>query len=219
MNENKDLVYIPEEDVTVSFEVTANKPFNKCFECRSFRNGCSGPNLPVMGIARAAEFLQSARIFLGQTYQQVADGSKVSVATVKRILTGKISNPDYFSMSAIIVHLLGDPNGKYPCAIPNTIEDIDKEAKLNEALRDLERALDDNKDYRTALDNIHTSYNAEMQIIRDEAQKKIDFLIEQLEHYRMENNYLWAENNRKSKVVDTFLEKQNVYLGEKKEQN
>lgn len=205
MEENKNLVYIPEEEVTVSFEVTADKPFNKCFECRSFRNGCSGPNLPVMGIARACEFLQMARIFLNYSYQDVADGTGVSLATVKRILTGKVSNPDYFNMCAIIVFLLGDPNGKHPCAIPNTIEDIDKEAKLNEALRELERALDDNRDYRTALDNIHTSYNAEMQIIREEAQKKIDYLMEQVARLRKENDNLWAEINRKSKIVDLYI--------------
>lgn len=216
--EDNNLVYVPEDDIVVSFEVTDDKPFNKCFECHSLRNGCSGPNLTVMGIKRACEFLQSVRIFFGFTYQDVADGTRLSLATVKRILTGKVSNPDFFSISAISVFLLGDPKGKYPCAIPNIVSDVANDVKLNDALRELERALADNTDYRNALDNIHHSYKVEMDTIRSEAQKKIDFLIEQLEHYRMENNNLWAENNRKSKVVDTFLEKQSVYIGEKKEE-
>jgi len=57
-------------------------------------------------------------------------------------------------------------------------------------MRDLERALNDNKDYRDALDSIHTSYNAEMQIIRDEAKSKIDHLLQQVEHLKTENTNL-----------------------------
>lgn len=213
--EDNNLVYVPEDDIVVSFEVTEDKPFNKCFECHSFRNGCSGPNLSVMSIPRVCEFLQMARIFLDFSYQDAADGTGISLTTIKRTLTGKISDPSFFTISAISVYLLGDPKGKYPCAIPNIVSDVDNDVKLNDALRELERALADNTDYRNALDNIHHSYKVEMDTIRSEAQKKIDFLLEQVEHYRMENNYLWAENNRKSNVIDMFLEKQNVLLEKK----
>ena len=206
MENNKSLVIVPEEDVVVSFEVTADKPFNKCFECRSFRNGCSGPNLSVMEVARVCEFLQMARIFLGYSYQYVADGTGLSLATVKRTLTGKISDPSFFTISAISRFLLGDPNGKYPCAWPNVIPDADNDAKLNDAVRELERALNDNKDYREALDNIHASYNSEMQIIRDEAQKKVDYLIKQVDRLRLDVDYWRLENDRKSKIIDKYLD-------------
>lgn len=100
---------------------------------------------------------------------------------------------------------------------PHTGEENVPEAseKLNDALRELERALADNEDYRKALDNIHASYNAEMQLIRDEAQAKISDLRSQLDRLQRNNDYLWAENNRKSKVVDMFLEKQNILLEKK----
>lgn len=209
-------IFLPEENITVSFEVTDEKPFNKCFKCRSFRNGCSGPNLFAMGIERACEFLQLARVFLGYSYQHIADNTGLSLATVKRFLTSKITDPSYFTLKSLSDFLLGDPNGKFPCANPDIAVNPENAQLLNEALRDLERAVSDNRDYRKALDSIHSSYNAEMQIIRDEAQKKIDFLLEQVERMRRENDNLWAENIRKSKVVDMFLEKQNVLLTEKK---
>ena len=82
-------------------------------------------------------------------------------------------------------------------------------------MRELERALDDNKDYREALDKIHDSYNAEMQAIRDEAQRKIEFLVDQVKQLREDNSNLWTENNRKSKIVDMFLQG-NFMLVEKK---
>ena len=65
------------------------------------------------------------------------------------------------------------------------------------------------------LDDIHDSYNAEMQTIRDEAKMKIDYLLAELERSRTENSNLWAENIRKSKLVDMLIEKQNVLLTEK----
>ena len=203
-------IYLPEDNITISFEVTEEKPFNKCFKCRSFRDGCSGPNLFAMGIERACEFLQLARVFLGYSYQDVADQTGLSLATVKRFLTGKITDPSYFTLKSLSDFLLGDPNGKFPCANPDIATNPENTQLLNDALRDLERALNDNKDYRAVLDSIHASYNAEMQIIRDDAQKKIDFLLEQAERMRRDNDNLWAENIRKSKLVDMLIEKQNA---------
>lgn len=206
--ENKNaLVVVPEEEnIIISFAVTDDKPFNKCFECRSFRNGCSGPNLAVMGVARACEFLQMARIFLGLSYQQVSDGTDVSLATVKRTLTGKVSDPSFFTIMAISTYLLGDPNGKYPCAIPDINTSDASLAQLQEATKELERALADNQDYRAALDAIHTSYNMEMQTIRDEGQKKVDYLLGQVDRLRMEIDYLRLENDRKAKIIDKYLD-------------
>ena len=182
---NRKTVYIAEDNLTVSFEVTPDKPFNKCFKCPSFRNGCSGPNILEMQFERACEFLQLARIFLGWSYQYVADGTKLSLATVKRLLTGKLTDPSYYTMQTIAHFLVGDPNGKFPCAIPD---------------------IAPNQDH---------SYYAEMQTIRDEAQRKIDYLVQQLDYYRRENENLWAENNRKARLVDMLLERQNVVPGEK----
>lgn len=223
MGKENALVYVPEENITVSFEITEDKPFNKCFHCRSFRNGCSGPNLFAMGIERACEFLQLARIFLGYSYQYVADKTGVSLATVKRILTGKIADPSFYTLKVLSDFLVGDPNGKYPCAIPDVAADPENIQMLNDALRELERMGADNEEYRAALDNIHASYNAEMQIIRAESnerlmeeKEKIAQLLTQVERLRKEVDNLWAENNRKSKVVDMFLEKQNILLTEKK---
>lgn len=58
------------------------------------------------------------------------------------------------------------------------------------------------------LDNIHVSYNAEMQLILDEAQRKIEFLVNEVEQLRKDYANLWAENIRKSKIVDMFIERQ-----------
>lgn len=216
MENYSSIVSVPDEDLDVSFEVTAEKPFNKCFACRSFRNGCSGPNLFAMGIERACEFLQMARIHIGYTYQDVSDATTVSIAQVKRILTGKVSDPSFFSMKALSDYLLGDPNGKYPCAIPDIAADSDSAIKLNHAIRDLERALNDNDDYRVALDNIHASYQSEMATLRIEHKEAMDekdrdhqtirdHLISQIEHQREDIIFLRSEIARRSVLIDEYM--------------
>ncbi len=218
MNIDND-IFVTEENIDISFEVTEDKPFNKCFKCQSLRNGCSGPNLTVAGPKRACEFLQMMRIFFGYTYQQVADGTAtlgmpVSLASVKRILTGKVANPDFYSITAISKFLLGDPNGKYPCAIPNITSELANESKLNDALRDLERALNDNADYRNAIDNINLTHKVEIDAIRDEEQKKVEYLLAENERlrtdcdkWRSESDSWRNESERKGKIIDQYINK------------
>jgi transcriptional regulator with XRE-family HTH domain len=206
---NKRTIYLPEENMTVSFEVTPEKPFNKCFQCPSFRNGCSGPNILEMPFERACEFLQLARLFLNYSYQFVADKTALSLATIKRLLTGKLTDPSYYTMQRVAHFLVGDQNGKAPCSIPDVSVDPENERRLNEAMRDLERALAENKDRQELLNKIQDLHLAETQQIRTEAQAKIDFLRDQLERVQRENDHLWAENNRKSRLVDRLLDQQN----------
>lgn len=210
---NRKTEYIAEDNITVSFEVTPEKPFNQCFQCPSFRDGCSGPNIIEMEYLRACEFLQLTRIFRHLSYQQVADGSKVSLATAKRLLTGKLSDPSYYTMREVSHFLVGDPNGKSPCSIPDMTGSAHDAHQLDDAVRDLERALNDNQRYRNALDNIHESHRAEMQTVRAEAQAKIDYLRQQVAYLQQDNANLWAENIRKSRLVDMFIEKQNSLSG------
>ena len=201
------IVPVPEENTTVNFAVTQDKPFNQCFQCPSFRNGCSGPNIAVMAPPRACEFLQMTRVFLGYSYQHVADKTALSLATVKRNLNGAIKEPDFYTMSILARFLCGDPNGKYPCAVSDRKDGNLSEAALRDAIQDLERALADNADYRKVLDNIHDSYNAEMRKIREEAQEKIVFLRAQLDRAQKENDLLWEELARKSNQIDQLMHK------------
>lgn len=205
MSVKNKLVVVPEENVTINFAVTEDKPFNKCFECTSFRNGCIGPNLIAMGLGRACEFLQMARIFLGFSYQYVADETGLSLANVKRTLAGKNPDPGYFTMKALSDFLLGDPNGKPPCSVPDYPVVSDNEAKLSDALRELERTVCDKEDLRKLIDGIHDSYKAEMSAIREDGQKKVDFLIDENHRLRSECESWRKENERKAKIIDEYI--------------
>ncbi|MBQ8830816.1 MAG: helix-turn-helix transcriptional regulator [Oscillospiraceae bacterium] len=217
MENTIDRVIIPEEEINISFEVTADKPFNQCFECRSFRNGCSGPNLFAMGIERACEFLQMARIHQGFSYQTVADATTISLAQVKRIFTGKVSDPSFFSMKALSDFLLGDPQGKSPCAIPDIAPAHSSGADLVKASIEMERLISDNEAYVKALDEIHASYKQELDALRIDHKTEMDATVQ---HYEREHeaqqvhiqrqrliiDHLTDENSRKSRMIDKFVD-------------
>lgn len=207
MEELKKQILDPEENLVISFTVTEDKPFNKCFECHSFRSGCSGPNLSVMGVARACEFLQMARVFLKKSYQDVADGTGLALTTVKRILTGKVSDPSFYAISQISVYLLGDPCGKYPCAIPNTVASEESERRLAEALKDIERLGTDNEEYKRIQENIHASYKQEIDAVCSRFQSTIDILQKEIERAWEQADAWRKENERKALMIDKNWDK------------
>lgn len=197
----------------------SEKPYNRCLSCPHRRLRCDGPRTSAMSLARWCEFMRDMKELNGLTNAEIAEKAEISVKTIERLMALNSSQDIMRETARRIEDVIIGSSNQYPCylafeeSVPNNTE------KLNEALKDLERALADNEDYRDALDKIHASYNAEMEMIRAEAQRKIDFLTEQLVRLQADNDNLWAENNRKSKIVDMFLAKQNFILAEKKDEN
>lgn len=186
----------------------SSKPYNRCLSCPHRKLRCDGPRTSAMDLARWCEFMRDMKEANGLTNAYIAEKSGVSVKTIEKLMAQN-SDQDIMRETARRIEdaIIGSSN-QYPCILAFEESAPENTQKLNDALRDLERALVDNNDYRTMLDNIHTSYNAEMQIIRDEAQRKIEFLVNEIEALRKDNANLWAENLRKSKIVDMYFEKQ-----------
>ena len=208
----------------------SNKPYNRCIFChhRTERR-CDGARSSAMDLISWCEYMRDMKEANDLTNAFIAEESGVSIKTIERIMSLK-SDQDIMRETARRIEnaIIGSSN-QYPCYLAFEESSPDNTQMLNEALRDLERALIDNADYRSVLDNIHASYNAEIQTIRDEAlrdkqaireeaQEKIDYLKEQVKRLREQNDHLWAENNRKSKLVDMFWERQKVTITEKKKE-
>lgn len=197
----------------------SEKPYNRCLSCPHLKTRCDGPRTSAMKLERWCEFIRDMKELFGLTNAEIAEKADISVKTFERLMAINCDQDIRRDTARRIEDAIIGSSNQYPCylafeeSMPNDTE------KLNEALKDLERALADNNDYREALDRIHASYNAEMEKIRAEAQKKIDFLLDQVAQLREDNTNLWAENNRKSKVVDMFLAKQDFILAEKKGEN
>lgn len=182
------------------------KPYNRCLNCdhRADRR-CDGPRTSAMTLQRWCEYMRDMKKANGLTNAEIAQKSGVSVKTIERIMALNMDHDIMRDTARLIEDAIIGSSNQYPCYLAFEENIPANNEKLNDAMRDLERALADNKDYRKLLDNIHESYKNELQMVRDEAQTKIEFLRNQLDRMQKEKDFLWAENNRKSKVVDMFI--------------
>ena len=185
------------------------KPYNRCLSCTHRGLRCDGPRTSAMNLARWCEFMHDMKEVNGLTNAYIAEKSGVSIKTIERLMAQNIDQDIMRETARRIEDAIIGASNQYPCILAFEESLPQNTQLLSETLKDLEHALNDNKDYKAVLDNIHASYNAEMQLIRDEAKQKIDHLLGEVERLRKENDYLWAENIRKSKIVDMFIEKQN----------
>lgn len=181
------------------------KPYNRCLSCHHRTVRCDGPRTSAMDLRRWCEFMRDMKEARGLTNAAIAEKADVSIKTIERLMALN-SDQDIMRETARRIEdaIIGSSN-QYPCYLAFEAEHPVNDQQLNDAMRELERALADNEDYREALDNIHTSYKTEMQTIRDEAQVKISHLLKQIARLEQEVDYLWSENNRKSKVIDMYL--------------
>lgn len=186
------------------------KPYNRCLSCPHRRVRCDGPRTAGLPLKRWCEYMRDMKGINNMTNAYIAEESGVSVKTIERIMAMNDDQDIMRETARRIENAILGPCGQSPCFLAYEEEHSPDEQKLNVALRDLERALTDNKDYRAALDNIHSSYKAEMETIRAEAQTKIDLLMDQITKLHADNDNLWTENNRKSKIIDMFLEQKKI---------
>ena len=195
----------------------SEKPYNRCLSCHHRQSRCDGPRTSAMSLERWCEFMRDMKELNGLTNAYIAEKADVSIKTIERLMAQRCEQDILRDTARRIEDAIIGSSNQYPCYLAFE-ESLPDESKMNDAMRELERALADNQDYREALDKIHDSYKAEMQAIRDEAQRKIEFLVDQVKQLREDNNNLWAENIRKSKIVDMFLQS-NFMIVEKKTEN
>ena len=186
----------------------ADKPYNRCLSCHH-REGkrCDGPRTSAMELPRWCEFMRDMREANKLTNSYIAEKSGVSIKTIERLMALNCEQDIMRETARRIEDAIIGSSNQYPCylafeeTLPNNAQ------QLTDATRELERALADNKDYKTALDSIHASYNAEMQLIRDEGQKKIDFLLGALARAHAVAEHWRAECARKNELIDKCMEK------------
>lgn len=185
------------------------KPYNRCLSCAHRSVRCDGPRTSAMNLARWCEFMRDMKEVNELSNAYIAEKSGVSIKTIERLMAQNIDQDIMRETARRIEDAIIGSSNQYPCILAFEESAPQNAKQLDDALKELERALSDNKDYRAVLETITASHNAEMQIVRDEAKKKIDHLLAEVELLRRDNENLWAENIRKSKLVDMFIEKQN----------
>lgn len=183
----------------------ADKPYYKCLVCSHFSEKRCGIPLSRLALEDWCICIRVVKEAKHLTNAYVAEKSGVSIKTIEKIVA---LNCDQ-DIRRDTARRIEDAVFGEPCDVVCYLEMADSvpeaSEKLNTAMIDLERALSDNEDIRKAMDNVQITHAAEMQAIRDDYQQKIDYLREQNLRLQRDNDNLWAENRRKSKIMDTLL--------------
>lgn len=212
--------------------------FDRCITCERIGQDCV-PDLLALPWPDLIAWWKKRQAFLDWSNQRLSDESKVPVGTINRIKAGEDDARYSTMRSIIHALIGGNSvefqcQKKLDQEFAH-LEELEKQCKeltiandellvkvqvieeahqsdaanLSNALRDLERALAANRDYKTLLDNILASHKDETDIVRAEAQAKIEYLKDLVAKLRTDNENLWVENKRKSIIVDKYFDNQN----------
>lgn len=183
----------------------SDKPYFKCLSCPNFpENKCNIPfsRMPLLDWCICMRAGKEARHL---TNAYVAEKSDTSLKRVEQIFALNCDQ-DIRRDTARRVELtiFGESTEFVRCPeMESTVPEASEQLKA--AMMDLERALHDKADIQAAMENVQVTHAAQIQAIRDEYNEKLSDLRQQLDRLIRNNDYLWAENNRKSRVIDDLV--------------
>ena len=164
--------------------------FDKCIACERLGQDCV-PNLLALPWPDLLLWWKKRQAFLGWSNQLLAEKSTIPVGTINRIKAGE-DDCRYSTMRCVIHALMGGYAVEFPCQkkLDQEFAHIDT---LEKKCEELNRA---NEDLTDKLQNIHS-----------EEKLKIEHLMNEISMLRNELEYLKLENDRKAKIVDMLLRK------------
>lgn len=173
--------------------------FNTCIKCDRLGLDCV-PNLMALPFPDLLEWWKERQRFLGWSNQVLSEKSNIPIGTINRIKA--VEDDCRFSTMRSIIHtLLGGYSVEFPCQ-----KKLDQEFAYIDTLEKQNKELaEKNEELIAKLSAIDETHRNDVRAIRDEYRDEIQFLKEQIARLQRDNDFLWAENNRKSKVIDSFI--------------
>jgi transcriptional regulator with XRE-family HTH domain len=153
-------------------ETLEEKPYNICISCPKIGQTCDGPNFLAMTVERWCEWCRLRRDHLKWKNQFVADKAGVSKVSVDRIMNGDSKDLRITTMQAVTKALVNGTWGQSPCVL---VTENEKEIYVDNPV-----IVAQCQHLQNTLDTLSAEYKAEVVAIRAEAQKKIDFLRDQI---------------------------------------
>ncbi len=153
-------------------ETLEEKPYNICVSCSRIGQTCDGPNFLAMSVERWCEWCKLRRDFLNWKNTTIAEKSGVSKISIDRIMAGDVKDLRITTMQAVSRALVNGVWGQSPCVL---VTETEKEIYVDNPV-----IIAQCQHLQNTLDNLSVEYKAEVAAVREEAQKKIDFLREQV---------------------------------------
>ena len=153
-------------------ESLEEKPYNICISCAKLGQTCDGPNFLAMSVERWCEWCRLRRDHLKWKNQTIADNARLSKVSIDRIMGGDVKDLRITTMQAVTKALVNGAWGHSPCVL---VTETEKEIYVDNPV-----IIAQCQHLQNTLDTLSAEYKTEMKAVREEAQKKIDFLREQI---------------------------------------
>lgn len=148
------------------------KPYNICISCPKIGQSCDGPNFLAMSVERWCEWCRYRKEYLGWKNGTLAEKAGVSKISVDRIMTGDVKDLRITTMQSVTKALVNGSWGQSPCVL---VTENEKEAYVDNPV------LVAQCNYLQAtLERITEDHKQDLATVREEAQRKIDFLRDQI---------------------------------------
>ena len=181
--------------MSISQQLFEEDPYNRCIRCPHIGKKCDGPNFLAMSSERWSQWCRLRKEYLGWTNAHLADISDISKVSVDRVLSGNVKDIRTSTLHAITEALVDGSWGQYPCAM-----DEAKKEKCDPAGCD---AIDE------ALRNQDAKHQEEKAMLREDTNKRIEFLQDQLR----EKDKLLSERYDFLKRKDRLIRLLSILLG------
>jgi hypothetical protein len=155
-----------------STETLEEKPYNICISCSKLGQSCDGPNFLAMTVERWCEWCHLRRDHLKWKNQTIADKAGVSKVSIDRIMAGDAKDIRITTMQAVTKALVNGVWGQSPCVL---VTESEKEIYVDNPV-----IIAQCQNLQNTLDTLTEDYQTELAYVREEAQRKIDFLRDQI---------------------------------------
>lgn len=175
-------------------EELKDKPYNLCLRCKRMSSTCDGPNVLAMKYSRLVEWCNALARKKKLSRPDIAEGSNMALGTVVNFLSERTDDVMFSTLQPIVQFLVGGCWGQYPChqaqrymeglelpedrveILETELEDAIK--RLEDTQAELETAKRNSAHMNEIIANMQASHAAELAAVREDGQKKVDYLKE-----------------------------------------
>lgn len=202
--------------------IFTDEPYYACLDCSHRAAGrCNGPRTSSMTLEEWCKFMRAMKDTNGITNKEIEKRTGISVKTIEKIMAINCDHDIMRDTARLIENAILGSSTSYPCylAFEENVPEVSQ--RVSGALADLERSL--GEQHTAALDNLRNSHAAEMLAVKakhtakmtalkEEESAKVEYLRLLVERLQREKDNLWAENVRKSRIIDQLVELQKEHF-------
>ena len=206
--------------------IFTDEPYYACLDCSHRAAGrCNGPRTSSMTLEEWCKFMRAMKEKSGITNKEIEKRTGISVKTIEKIMAINCDHDIIRDTARIIENAIIGSSTSYPCylAFEENVPEVSQRG--SGALAELERSL--GEQHTAALDNLRNSHAAEMlavkakhtaklNAVKEEEGAKVEYLRLLVERLQREKDNLWAENVRKSRIIDQLVELQKEHITKEK---